>query len=118
MQINNINNNSEKNEVHKENESESVLSKQERILSAPSIALNEFEKFIQSQQYVNLEKAFLYANNLFLLKGENNFEIGTEEGNEVCHKLLNQIENLMASMNIKGENRDYRKRFTKAYLTI
>ena len=118
LQINNINNNSEKNEVHKENESESVLSKQERILSAPSIALNEFEKFIQSQQYVNLEKAFLYANNLFLLKGENNFEIASDEGNEICHKLLNQIECLMVSMNIKGENRDYRKKFTKAYFYL
>ena len=105
------NNNSEKH--LKENES--VTSKQDRVLSAPSIALNEFEKFIQSQQYINLEKAFLYANNLFLLKGENNFEIATDEGNEICHKLLNQIECLMISMNIKGENRDYRKKFTKAY---
>ncbi len=114
IQINN--NNFEKNEISKENES--ISSKQERVLSAPSIALNEFEKFIQSQQYVNLEKAFLYANNLFLLKGENNFEIASDEGNEICHKLLNQIECLMISMNIKGQNRDYRKNFTKAYFYL
>ena len=114
--VNNIkinNNNCEKDKENKDNES--IISKQERVLSAPSIALNDFQKFIQSPQYINLEKAFLYANNLFLLKGENNFEIGTEEGNEICHKLLNQIEVLMISMNIKGENRDYRKKFTKAY---
>ena len=110
------NNNFDKDKGTKENES--FISKQERVLSAPSTALNDFEKFIQSPQYINLEKAFLYANNLFLLKRENNFEIGTEEGNEVCHKLLNQIECLMTSMNIKGENRDYRKKFTKAYFYL
>ena len=114
IQINNSN--FDKDKEIKENES--FISKQERVLSAPSTALNDFEKFIQSPQYINLEKAFLYANNLFLLKGENNFEIGTEEGNEVCHKLLNQIECLMTSMNIKGENRDYRKKFTKAYFYL
>ena len=117
--INNIqinNNNFEKSEFSKENES--IISKEERVLSAPSITLNEFEKFIQSPQYINLEKAFLYANNLFLLKGENNFEIASDEGNEICHKLLNQIECLMVSMNIKGQNRDYRKNFTKAYFYL
>ena len=113
LQINN--NNFEKNEFSKENES--ILSKQERVLSL-STELNEFEKFIQSPQYVNLEKTFLYANNLFLLKGENNFEIASDEGNEICHKLLDQIECLMVSMNIKGQNRDYRKNFTKAYFYL
>ena len=109
-QINYINNNDTN---IKENES--IISKKARVSSAPSNVLKDFEKFIQSPQYINIEKAFIYANNLFLLKGENNFEMGTEEGNEICHKLLNQIECLMDSMNIKGENRDYRKKFTKAY---
>ena len=77
-----------------------------------------FEKFIKSPQYSDLKKTFLYANKIFKLKGENNFEIGTDEGNEICQEFLNQIEVLMKSMDIKGQDREYRKKFTKAYYLL
>ena len=77
-----------------------------------------FEKFIKSPQYSDLKKTFLYANKIFKLKGENNFEIGTDEGNEICQEFLNQIEILMKSMDIKGQDREYRKKFTKAYYLL
>ena len=85
-----------------------------RILSPSS----NYLQFIKSPQYADLQKAFLYANKLFSLKGENIFEVGTDEGNEICQEFLNQIEVLMHSMNIKGKDRKYRKKFTKAYYLL
>ena len=79
---------------------------------------NNYQKFINSPQYSDLQKTFLYANKIFKLKGENTFEIGTDEGNEICQEFLNQIEVLMKSMNIKGHDRTYRKKFTKAYYLL
>ena len=79
---------------------------------------NNLEKFMKSPQYSDLQKTYLYANKIYSLKGENNFDIGTDEGNEICQEFLNQIEVLMKSMNIKGQDRNYRKKFTKAYFLL
>ena len=86
--------------------------------SSPNKNFNNYQKFIKSQQYSDLQKTFIYANKIFRLKGENNFEIGTDEGNEICQEFLNQIEVLMKSMEIKGNDREYRKKFTKAYYLL
>ena len=90
-------------------------SKHQRTKSAPIHLLNEFQEFKYSTQYINLIKAFNFANGLILIRGEGRFDIESEEGTEICHKFLNQIELLMSSFNIKGENRNYRKKFSKAY---
>ena len=77
-----------------------------------------FLNFIKSPQYSDLQKTFQCANKLYKLKGENIFEIGTDEGNEICQEFLNQMEVLMKSMNIKANDREYRKKFTKAYYLL
>jgi len=77
-----------------------------------------FLNFIKSPQYSDLQKTFQCANKLYKLKGENIFEIGTDEGNEICQEFLNQMEVLMKSMNIKAHDREYRKKFTKAYYLL
>ena len=77
-----------------------------------------YERFMKTQQYLDLQKTFQCANKIYKLKGENIFEIGTDEGNEVCQDFLNQIEVLMKSLNINGKDREYRKKFTKAYYLL
>ena len=87
-------------------------------ITSPNKNINNFQKFIKSPQYSDLHKTFLCANKIFKLKGDNNFEIGTDEGNEICQEFLNQIEVLMKSLEIKGHDREYRKKFTKAYYLL
>ena len=90
-------------------------SHRERSLSAPLQLLNELQEFKYSPTYINLEKAFLYANGLNLFKVEGHFDIESEEGGEICRKFLRQIENLMRNLGVKGESREFRKKFSKAY---
>ena len=98
---------------------DTIVLKLDQISSSPiNKNYNNYQKFLNSPQYSDLQKTFLYANKIFRLKGENTFEIGTDEGNEICQEFLNQIEVLMKSMNIKGQDRTYRKKFTKAYYLL
>ena len=94
------------------------VNEHKRIPSAPLKMLNEFEEFKYSTQYVNLEKAYLYANKLIILRLDGKFDIESEEGNEICRKLLKQIELLVTSMGVKSNSREYRKRFSKAYIFL
>ena len=111
---------SEENQNLEENKSnELTLNKIGKIsITSPNKNINNFQKFIKSPQYSDLHKTFLCANKIFKLKGDNNFEIGTDEGNEICQEFLNQIEVLMKSLEIKGHDREYRKKFTKAYYLL
>ena len=113
-------NKSEENQNLEENKSnELTLNKFGKIsITSPNKNINNFQKFIKSPQYSDLHKTFLCANKIFKLKGDNNFEIGTDEGNEICQEFLNQIEVLMKSLEIKGHDREYRKKFTKAYYLL
>ena len=92
--------------------------KHKRKLSAPLHLINEFQEFKYSSEYVNLLKAFLYANNLILIRGECRIDTDSDTGAKSCKKFLNQIELLMLSFGLKGENREYRKKFSKAYLYL
>ena len=132
QQENNINNNDNNNIIinkSAEINSEEFLklnlnnedSKYNLKLALPSNKNKSFEnysQFTKSPQYPDFKKALFHADKLFALKGENTFEVGTEEGNEICQDFLNQIEVLMKSMNIKGKDRTYRKKFTKAYYLL
>ena len=132
QQENNINNNDNNNIIinkSAEINSEEFLklnlnnedSKYNLKLALPSNKNKSFEnysQFTKSPQYPDFKKALFHADKLFALKGENTFEVGTEEGNEICQDFLNQIEVLMNSMNIKGKDRTYRKKFTKAYYLL
>jgi hypothetical protein len=94
------------------------VSKHKRKLSAPLQLINEFQEFKYSSQYIHLLKAFLYSNNLILIRGEDRFDTDSETGASSCKKFLNQIESLMLSFGLKGENREYRKKFSKAYFYL
>ena len=94
------------------------VQKHKRKLSAPLLLINEFQEFKYSSQYTNLIKAFTLANNLIVIKGEDSFDTDSTQGANSCKKFLNQIESLMLSFELKGENRDYRKNFTKAYFYL
>ena len=132
QQENNINNNDNNNiiinksaEINSEEFRKLNLnnedSKYNLKLALPSNKNKSFEnysQFTKSPQYPDFKKALFHADKLFALKGENTFEVGTEEGNEICQDFLNQIEVLMKSMNIKGKDRTYRKKFTKAYYLL
>ena len=124
--INSLTNKSEEN--HNTESAELNLNKEENknnesklykivSMTTPSDDKN-FLNFIKSPQYSDLQKTFQCANKLYKLKGENIFEIGTDEGNEICQEFLNQMEVLMKSMNIKTHDREYRKKFTKAYYLL
>ena len=124
--INSLTNKSEEN--HNTESAELNLNKEENknnesklykivSMTTPSDDKN-FLNFIKSPQYSDLQKTFQCANKLYKLKGENIFEIGTDEGNEICQEFLNQMEVLMKSMNIKAHDREYRKKFTKAYYLL
>ena len=102
----------------KEDAQHKKLNEHKRIPSAPLKLINEFEEFKYSSQYINLEKAFLYANKLILIRNEGKFDIESEEGNEICRKFLHQIEALTISLGLKGNSREYRKNFSKAYIYL
>ena len=116
--INNYNQNSNYNKNKKrikKNKKIIEFSRHKRKNSAPFHLINEFQEFKYSSQYINLLKAFTYANNLIIITGEDRFDMDSDSGVSSCKKYLNQIELLMISMGLKGENREYRKKFTKAY---
>ena len=114
------NNNSEnaKINVNKQNNKINDLKLKLDEIASNSKNYENYEKFMKTQQYSDLQKTFQCANKIYKLKGENIFEIGTDEGNEICQDFLNQIEVLMKSLNIKGKDREYRKKFTKAYYLL
>lgn len=90
-----------------EDQSYKKIIEHKRISSAPLRLLNEFEKFKYSSQYIHLEKAYLYANKLILIRSEGRFDIESDEGNEICCKFLKQIEALIQvriTLNISHSN--------------
>ena len=95
-----------------------TLFRKKRKNSAPLHLINEFQEFKYSSQYINLLKAYTYANNLILIKGEDRFDTDSASGVRACKKFLNQIELLIISFGLNGENREYRKKFTKAYFYL
>ena len=116
---NNVGQNEKKTKIPKKKlKKVNAISRHKRKNSDPLHLINEFQEFKYSPQYVNLIKAFTYANNLILIRGEDRFDIDSDSGARACKKFLNQIELLMLSFDLKGENRDYRKKFTKAYFYL
>ena len=116
--ITNQHNKKQKKKIFKKIKKLNGFSRHKRKNSAPLHLINEFQEFKYSLQYTNLIKAFTYANNLILIKGEDRFDTDSTVGASSCKKFLNQIESLMLSFGLKGEKREYRKNFTKAYFYL
>ena len=111
---NNNNNNKNNKKININNNNKSLI----KSKSSPLIPFNKLENFKTTLQFKYLESAYYYANKLNMIKSQGKFDLESEEGNEICRELLEQIENLIKSYKIKFSNRDYRKKFTKAYIFL
>ena len=81
-----------------------------------NLSYNKFNTFKKSSQFKILESTYYNANKLNMIEGKFDFE--SNDGNEICRQTLQQLEQLILSFNIKISNRDYRKKFTKAYIFL
>ena len=89
-----------------------------RRKSMDLIPFNKFDCFKKSPQFKVLESTYYNVNKLNMIKVHGKFDFETDEGNEICRECLQQIENLIKTFKIKISNRDYRKKFTKAYIFL
>ena len=87
-----------------------------RRKSMENLSYNKFNTFKKSSQFKILESTYYNANKLNMIEGKFDFE--SNDGNEICRQTLQQLEQLILSFNIKISNRDYRKKFTKAYIFL
>ena len=94
------------------------IKKHRRVKSGTFNPINDFQEFKYSPTYIHLLKSYIYSNNLILFKGEEHFDLESEKGLKACQKFLRQIELLMMSLKLDGENREYRKKFTKSYFDL
>ncbi len=92
--------------------------KYKRRKSMDNLPFNKFDTFKKSSQFKLLESTYYNANKLNLIKNEGKFDFESNDGCEICRETLNQLEQLMLSFKIKISNRDYRKKFTKAYIFL
>ena len=86
--------------------------------SSPLIVFNKLEFFKTTSQFKFLESCYFFINKLNMIKNRGKFDLESEEGNNICKELLKQIENLIINYKIKISNREYRKKFTKAYIFL
>ena len=91
---------------------------QKRRKSMYLIPFNKFYTFKKSYQFKILESTYYNTNKLNMIKTQGKFDFESEEGNEICKECLQNIENLIKSLKVKISNRDYRKKFTKAYIFL
>jgi hypothetical protein len=91
---------------------------QKRRKSMDLIPFNKFYTFKKSFQFKILESTYYNTNKLNMIKNQGKFDFESEEGNEICKECLQNIENLIKSFKVKISNRDYRKKFTKAYIFL
>ena len=89
-----------------------------RRKSMENLSYNKFNTFKKSSQFKILESTYYNANKLNMIKNEGKFDFESNDGSEICRQTLQQLEQLILSFNIKISNRDYRKKFTKAYIFL
>ena len=89
-----------------------------RRKSMENLSYNKFYTFKKSSQFKILESTYYNANKLNMIKNEGKFDFESNDGSEICRQTLQQLEQLILSFNIKISNRDYRKKFTKAYIFL
>ena len=82
------------------------------------IPFSNFERFKQSVQFKYLEACYFFINKLSVYKVQNKYDFENDDSNEICKDLFEQIENLQKYFNVKITNRNYRKKFTQAYISL
>ena len=114
----NLNNN---NIISRDNKllfNDSISSKTSLNKSMTVQPFNKLEEYKKSSKYKYLEDACYFANKLENLKTDGKYDFASDEGNDICKDFLEQIENLFYCHHIKITSRDYRKKFSKAYIYL
>lgn len=60
----------------------------------------------------------MICSNQLLHKSFDKFDLDTPEGQEICQKYLNYVENLCQTYEVKTVSRDYRFNFSQAYKVL
>jgi len=90
------------------------ISKMTRPRSAPPMPLDDFDEFKNSNEYINLETAYMNSENL-LIKSDGKIDFDSVEGHNASKKFLESIEKLSMAFGHKPFDRRYREKFTQAY---
>ena len=88
-----------------------------RARTAPLRPTEYIEQFKMSQSFTNLEQAAVCAVQI-VQRNDKKFDLDSYEGQNSCKKFLGYIEKLCESMEIKAQNRTYRKTFSNAYKVL
>lgn len=88
-----------------------------RASTAPPRPLTEIEEFRRSSDFLLLEHTVICASRLFL-RGDQKYDLDSEQGQRSCKKLLNQLEKLCEVFKVAYTPRDYRNKFSKAYRVL
>ena len=105
-----------KNNSNKSNSNDTVSKSMNKSMML--IPFSNFERFKQSVQFKYLEACYFFINKLSVYKVQNKYDFENDYSNEICKDLFEQIENLQKYFNVKITNRNYRKKFTQAYISL
>ena len=82
------------------------------------LPFSNFDRFKQSVQFKYLEACYFFINKLNIYKIQNKYDLENDDSNEICRDLFEQIENLQKYFKVKITSRNYRKKFTQAYISL
>lgn len=88
-----------------------------RASTAPSRPLTDAEEFRRSSDFLLLEHTVICASQLFL-RGDQKYDLDSDQGQRSCKKLLNQLEKLCEIFKVPCTSREYRNKFSKAYRVL
>lgn len=84
----------------------------------PLLPYCSFDRFKHSDTYKYLETCYYYINKLNGYKVQGKFDLENDEANELCRDLFEQIEFLQKNLKIVISNRNYRRKFSQAYISL
>lgn len=88
-----------------------------RARTAPLRPMEHVEQFKMTPNFTNLEQAAVCAVQI-VQRHDQKFDLDSFEGQNSCKKFLGFIEKLCESLEIKSQNRAYRKTFSNAYKVL
>ena len=88
-----------------------------RARTAPLRPMEHVEQFKMTPNFTNLEQAAVCAVQI-VQRNDQKFDLDSFEGQNSCKKFLGFIEKLCESLEIKSQNRTYRKTFSNAYKVL
>ena len=80
--------------------------------------LIEIRLFKKSLYYKAIEQAALIGEDLIIKEDSNKFDLDSDDGQSMCKNYLGCLERFFAILQLKTQNREYRKKFSKAYKVL